>query len=97
MKDIIEGLKTLGRIANIVITDGLKGMANTYEVKEKAYKEEEDLKQRWINELNYYSYEEINEELKRCGIYHYNVEYDVKNACINKIADYKVAHDYKVC
>jgi hypothetical protein len=55
------------------------------------------LRKRWEDELFYYSDERINQELKKCMIYNYSVEYDGRYKCIEKIAEYNSKNNYKVC
>ena len=102
MKDIIRGFKSLGKIGVIVLEGLLESMAkaqeenaNTY--REEAYKEEDNLRKKWEDELFYYSDERINQELKKCMIYNYSVEYDGRYKCIEKIAEYNSKNNYKVC
>ena len=98
MKDIIEGMKCLGSIAAILLQGALESMANTYEENREyqSYKEE-SLEDQWKRELYYYSDERLDEELRRCLVYNYNVAYDGRNKCIEKIAEIKARNNYKVC
>ena len=100
-REFIEGMKCLGLIAAILLQGALESMAkaqeenaNTY--REEAYKEE-SLYDSWIKELYYYSDERLDEELRRCLVYNYNVSYDGRNKCIEKIAEIKARNNYKVC
>ena len=102
-REFIEGMKTLGSIAAILLQGALESMAkaqeenaNTYREEYKAYKEE-SLYDSWIRELYYYSDERLDEELRRCLVYNYNVAYDGRNKCIEKIAEIKARNNYKVC
>lgn len=101
MKDIIDGLKTIGSIIYLVgegliikseevLRNSLKAMGE-YEYKE----EEKTLEEKWINELNYYSDERINSELKNYNI-PYNTKYDGRYTCIKRLAKYNSDHNYKV-
>ena len=102
MKDIIEGMKTLGSKASILLQGALESMAKAQEEnantnREEIYKEEDNLRKKWEDELFYYSDERINQELKKCMIYNYSVEYDGRYKCIEKIAEYNSKNNYKVC
>jgi hypothetical protein len=98
MKDIIRGFKSLGIIGGLLLQGALESMANTYEENKEytAYKEE-SLEDQWKRELYYYSDERLDEELRRCLVYNYNVSYDGRNKCIDKIAEIKARNNYKVC
>ena len=97
-REFIEGMKTLGSIAAILLQGALESMANTYEENREyqSYKEE-SLEDQWKRELYYYSDERLDEELRRCLVYNYNVSYDGRNKCIEKIAEIKARNNYKVC
>ena len=99
-REFIEGMKTLGSIAAILLQGALESMANTYEENRNTYREEykeDNLRKEWENELYYYSDERINQELKKCMIYNYSVEYDGRCKCIEKIAEYNSRNNYKIC
>ena len=96
-REFIEGMKTLGSIASILLQGALESMANTYEENREEYREENNLRKKWEDELFYYSDERINQELKKCMIYNYSVEYDGRYKCIEKIAEYNSRNNYKVC
>lgn len=98
MKDIIRGFKSLGIIGGLLLQGALESMANTYEEnKEYTAFKEESLEDQWKRELYYYSDERLDEELRRCLVYNYNVSYDGRNKCIEKIAEIKARQGYKVC
>ena len=100
MKDIIRGFKSLGIIGGLLLQGALESMANTYEENGNTYREEsleDNLRKEWENELYYYSDERINQELKKCMIYNYSVEYDGRYKCIEKIAEYNSKNNYKIC
>ena len=97
-REFIEGMKCLGRIGVILLQGALESMANTYEEnKEYQSYKEESLEDQWKRELYYYSDERLDEELRRCLVYNYNVSYDGRNKCIDKIAEIKARQGYKVC
>ena len=101
-REFIEGMKCLGKIGVIVLEGLLESMANTYEENRELYEnnktlEEDNLRKKWEDELFYYSDERINQELKKCMIYNYSVEYDGRYKCIEKIAEYNSKNNYKVC
>ena len=97
MKDIIRGFKSLGIIGGLLLQGALESMANTYEEnKEYTAFKEESLEDQWKRELYYYSDERLDEELRRCLVYNYNVSYDGRNKCIDKIAEIKARQGYKV-
>ena len=97
-REFIEGMKCLGKIGVIVLEGLLESMANTYEEnKEYQSYKEESLEDQWKRELYYYSDERLDEELRRCLVYNYNVAYDGRNKCIEKIAEIKARNNYKVC
>ena len=96
-REFIEGMKTLGSIAALLLQGALESMANTYEESKEAYKEEDSLEDQWKRELYYYSDERLDEELRRCLVYNYSVSYDGRNKCIEKIAEIKARQGYKVC
>ena len=97
-REFIEGMKCLGKIGVIVLEGLLESMANTYEEnKEYTAFKEESLYDSWVRELYYYSDERLDEELRRCLVYNYNVAYDGRNKCIEKIAEIKARNNYKVC
>ena len=99
MKDIIRGFKSLGIIGGLLLQGALESMANTYEENREEYQSyrEESLEDQWKRELYYYSDERLDEELRRCLVYNYNVAYDGRNKCIEKIAESKARQGYKVC
>ena len=98
MKDIIRGFKSLGIIGGLLLQGALESMANTYEEnKEYTAFKEESLEDQWKRELYYYSDERLDEELRRCLVYNYNVSYDGRNKCIEKIAESKARNNYKIC
>ena len=99
-REFIEGMKTLGSIASILLQGALESMAKAQEENGNTYREEcreESLRKKWEDELFYYSDERINQELKKCMIYNYSVEYDGRYKCIEKIAEYNSKNNYKVC
>ena len=98
-REFIEGMKCLGSIAAILLQGALESMANTYEENREEYQsyKEESLYDQWTRELCYYSDERLDEELRRCLVYNYNVSYDGRNKCIEKIAEIKARNNYKVC
>ena len=99
-REFIEGMKCLGRIGVILLQGALESMAKAQEENGNTYREEcreENLRKEWENELFYYSDERINQELKKCMIYNYSVEYDGRCKCIEKIAEYNSKNNYKVC
>ena len=98
-REFIEGMKCLGRIGAILLQGALESMANTYEENREEYQsyKEESLEDQWKRELYYYSDERLDEELRRCLVYNYNVSYDGRNKCIEKIAEIKARNNYKVC
>ena len=99
MKDIIRGFKSLGIIGGLLLQGALESMANTYEENREEYQsyKEESLEDQWKRELYYYSDERLDEELRRCLVYNYNVSYDGRNKCIEKIAEIKARNNYKIC
>ena len=102
-REFIEGMKTLGSIAAILLQGALESMAKAQEENGDTYREEyrtykeESLYDQWTRELFYYSDERLDEELRRCLVYNYNVAYDGRNKCIEKIAEIKARNNYKVC
>ena len=99
-REFIEGMKTLGSIAAILLKGALESMAKAQEENGNTYREEcreESLYDSWTKELYYYSDERLDEELRRCLVYNYNVAYDGRNKCIEKIAEYNSKNNYKVC
>ena len=99
-REFIEGMKTLGSIASILLQGALESMAKAQEENGNTYREEckeENLYDSWVRELFYYSDERLDEELRRCLVYNYNVSYDGRNKCIEKIAEIKARNNYKVC
>ena len=94
MKDIIAGFKSLGIIFNEVLTNTLKSFETTHE--EDTFKEE-SLEDKWKRELHYYSDERLEEELRRCSLYNWSIEYDGRYKCIDKLAEFKARNGYKVC
>jgi hypothetical protein len=99
-REFIEGMKCLGSIASILLQGALESMAKAQEKNGDTYREEykeESLYDSWIRELYYYSDERLDEELRRCLVYNYNVAYDGRNKCIEKIAEIKARNNYKVC
>ena len=99
-REFIEGMKTLGRIGAILLQGALESMAKAQEENGNTYREEyreESLEDQWKRELYYYSDERLDEELRRCLVYNYNVAYDGRNKCIEKIAEIKARNNYKVC
>ena len=99
-REFIEGMKCLGRIGAILLQGALESMAKAQEENGNTYREEyreENLRKKWEDELFYYSDERINQELKKCMIYNYSVEYDGRYKCIEKIAEYNSKNNYKVC
>ena len=99
-REFIEGMKTLGSIAAILLQGALESMAKAQEKNGNTYREEykeESLEDQWKRELYYYSDERLDEELRRCLVYNYNVSYDGRNKCIDKIAEIKARNNYKVC
>ena len=99
MKDIIRGFKSLGIIGGLLLQGALESVANTYEENREEYQsyKEESLEDQWKRELYYYPDERLDEELRRCLVYNYNVSYDGRNKCIEKIAEIKARQGYKVC
>ena len=100
MKDIIRGFKSLGIIGGLLLQGALESMAKAQEENANTYREEcreESLYDQWTRELYYYSDERLDEELRRCLVYNYNVSYDGRNKCIEKIAEIKARNNYKVC
>ena len=98
-REFIEGMKCLGRIGAILLQGALESMAKAQEENGNTYREEyreENLRKKWEDELFYYSDERINQELKKCMIYNYSVEYDGRYKCIEKIAEYNSQKGYKV-
>ena len=98
-REFIEGMKCLGRIGSILLQGALESMAKAQEENGNTYREEykeDSLRKEWENELYYYSDERINQELKKCMIYNYSVEYDGRCKCIEKIAEYNSQKGYKV-
>ena len=99
-REFIEGMKCLGSIAAILLQGALESMAKAQEKNGETYREEcreESLYNQWTRELYYYSDERLDEELRRCLVYNYNVAYDGRNKCIEKIAEIKARNNYKVC
>ena len=99
-REFIEGMKCLGRIGAILLQGALESMVKAQEENGNTYREEyreENLRKKWEDELFYYSDERINQELKKCMIYNYSVEYDGRYKCIEKIAEYNSKNNYKVC
>ena len=99
MKDIIRGFKSLGIIGGLLLQGALESMAKAQEENGNTYREEckeESLYDQWTRELYYYSDERLDEELRRCLVYNYNVAYDGRNKCIEKIAEIKARQGYKV-
>ena len=99
-REFIEGMKCLGRIATILLQGALESMAKAQEENGNTYREEcreESLENQWKRTLYYYSDERLDEELRRCLVYNYNVSYDGRNKCIEKIAEIKARNNYKVC
>ena len=99
-REFIEGMKTLGSIAAILLQGALESMAKAQEENSNTYREEckeENLYDSWVRELFYYSDERLDEELRRCLVYNYSVSYDGRNKCIEKIAEIKARNNYKVC
>ena len=99
-REFIEGMKCLGRIGAILLQGALESMVKAQEENGNTYREEyreENLRKKWEDELFYYSDERINQELKKCMIYNYSVEYDGRYKCIEKIAEYNSRNNYKVC
>ena len=100
-REFIEGMKCLGSIAAILLQGALESMAKAQEENGNTYREEcreeDNLRKKWEDELFYYSDERINQELKKCMIYNYSVEYDGRYKCIEKIAEYNSKNNYKVC
>ena len=99
-REFIEGMKCLGSIASILLQGALESMAKAQEENSNTYREEcreENLYDSWVRELFYYSDERLDEELRRCLVYNYNVAYDGRNKCIEKIAEVKARNNYKVC
>ena len=95
-REFIEGMKCLGSIASILLQGALESMAKAQEENRNTYREE-SLEDQWKRELYYYSDERLDEELRRCLVYNYNVSYDGRNKCIEKIAEIKARNNYKVC
>ena len=97
-REFIEGMKTLGSIASILLQGALESMANTYEEnKEYQSYKEESLEDQWKRELYYYSDERLEQELKNCFLYNWSVDYDGRCKCIDRIAEFKAKNNYKVC
>ena len=97
-REFIEGMKTLGSIAAILLQGALESMANTYEEnKEYQSYKEESLEDQWKRELYYYSDERLGQELKNCFLYNWSVDYDGRCKCIDRIAEFKARQGYKVC
>ena len=99
-REFIEGMKCLGSIASILLHGALESMAKAQEENGNTYRveyREESLYDSWTRELYYYSDERLDEELRRCLVYNYNVSYDGRNKCIEKIAEIKARNNYKVC
>ena len=97
-REFIEGMKTLGSIASILLQGALESMANTYEEnKEYQSYKEESLEDQWKRELYYYSDERLEQELKNCFLYNWSVDYDGRCKCIDRIAEFKARNNYKVC
>ena len=99
-REFIEGMKCLGRIGAILLQGALESMAKAQEENGDTYREEykeESLYDSCVRELYYYSDERLDEELRRCLVYNYNVAYDGRNKCIDKIAEIKARNNYKVC
>ena len=97
-REFIEGMKTLGSIAAILLQGALESMANTYEEnKEYQSYKEESLEDQWKRELYYYSDERLEQELKNCFLYNWSVDYDGRCKCIDRIAEFKSRQGYKVC
>ena len=99
-REFIEGMKCLGRIGAILLQGALESMAKAQEENGNTYREEcreESLYDSWVKELYYYSDERLDEELRRCLVYNYNVSYDGRNKCIEKIAEINARNNYKVC
>ena len=100
-REFIEGMKSLAKIGAILLQGALESMAKAQEENGNTYREEcreeNNLRKEWENELYYYSDERINQELKKCMIYNYSVEYDGRYKCIEKIAEYNSKNNYKVC
>jgi hypothetical protein len=96
-REFIEGMKTLGSIASILLQGALESMANTYEEsKEYQSYKEESLEDQWKRELYYYSDERLEQELKNCFLYNWSVDYDGRCKCIDRIAEFKARQGYKV-
>ena len=96
-REFIEGMKTLGSIAAILLQGALESMANTYEEnKEYQSYKEESLEDQWKRELYYYSDERLEQELKNCFLYNWSVDYDGRCKCIDRIAEFKARQGYKV-
>ena len=98
-REFIEGMKTLGSIAAILLQGALESMANTYEENREEYQsyKEESLEDQWKRELYYYSDERLEQELKNCFLYNWSVDYDGRCKCIDRIAEFKSRQGYKVC
>ena len=97
-REFIEGMKTLGSIAAILLQGALERMANTYEEnKEYQSYKEESLEDQWKRELYYYSDERLEQELKNCFLYNWSVDYDGRCKCIDRIAEFKAKNNYKIC
>ena len=97
-REFIEGMKTLGSIAAILLQGALESMANTYEEnKEYQSYKEESLEDQWKRELYYYSDERLEQELKNCFLYNWSVDYDGRCKCIDRIAEFKAKNNYKIC
>ena len=99
-REFIEGMKCLGSIASRLLQGALESMAKAQEENRNTYREaykEESLYDSWIRELYYYSDDRLDEELRRCLVYNYNVSYDGRNKCIEKIAEIKARNNCKIC
>ena len=99
-REFIEGMKTLGSIAAILLKGALESMAKAQEENGNTYREEckeESLYDSWTKELYYYSDERLDEELKNCFLYNWSVDYDGRCKCIDRIAEFKAKNNYKVC
>ncbi len=64
--------------------------------KEEYDNEKEVLRKAWENEYRYYSDDMIQNELKRYGYYNWNIKYDGRRVCVEKLIEYNVNHNYKV-
>ena len=98
-REFIEGMKTLGSIASILLQGALESMANTYEENREEYQtyKSETLEDQWKRELYYYSDERLEQELKNCFLYNWSVDYDGRCKCIDRIAEFKAKNNYKIC